>query len=106
MPTASDRSRFSREAKAGSYRARDGPEREIQKTERRKDRDGFTELAVIRRQPSSERGVVHARQIVEDQRRGVHELGCGGGSESLAGVSPHSSADNIVRTGLTRFEGA
>ena len=86
---------------------RERPEGQVQQTERRQDRHRFAELAVIRRLPSPQRRVVHARQVVEDQRRGVHELGrCGGRRPLWRDVPPQSSADNMRRTGRTRFDGA
>ena len=88
MPTASDeRARSARAASAGSYARASVAVGQVQQSERREDRDRLAELQVIRRQPSPQRRIVHARQVVEDQRRRVNELDCGGGGERPAGRS-------------------
>ena len=55
-------------------------ERHVQQAECREDRDRLTELTMVGRSAPSQRRIVHRRQIVEDERRGMDQLDgrCGG----------------------------
>ena len=80
---------------------------EVEQAERREDRDRLAERQVIRRPAAPERRIVHRREIVEDERRGVDELHRGGGRRAPASRCRRTvRAESSVSTGRTRFDGA
>ena len=86
--------------------ARQRAVRQVEESERGEDGDRLAELEVIGLSPAPERGIVHGRQVVEDERRGVDELHRGSRGERVRRLPPQSSAESSVSTGRTRFDGA
>ena len=98
--------------------ARERAIRQVEQAERGENRDRLTEREVIGRPAAPERGIVHRREIVEDQRRGVDELHRGARRERARGVAaaqlrreqrqhrPHALRWREERVGHRALDGA